>query len=77
MFYCDKCGWVKGWPIKQVMSSFGPCEICEETVVCNDIPSGFLCSDPPRIPIDASSEFMRKLQEHIAKMETHGIHRPA
>jgi len=41
MFYCDKCGNKRGWPISAVRP-LEACEVCEIVVVCNDTPSKLL-----------------------------------
>jgi len=41
MFYCDECGRKKGWPIGMLKSK-GPCEICHQEAICNEVPSGQL-----------------------------------
>lgn len=47
MFYCNPCGTQKGWPTDTLMQSHGPCEICETTAICNDVPSQELPSKLP------------------------------
>ena len=42
MFYCNDCGYKKGWPTDSFSRSRGPCECCGETAICNDIKSGDL-----------------------------------
>ena len=42
MFYCDKCGNERGWPVGVRGRSVGPCEICGATSDCNDVPSAHL-----------------------------------
>ena len=42
MFYCNKCGKKNGWPTDTLTKSEGPCEICNESAVCNDVPSSQL-----------------------------------
>jgi len=53
MFYCDICAKIKGWPISALARSLGPCEICGQSSICNDVPSSQL-PDPKNqtIPID-------------------------
>ena len=41
MFYCDPCAQEHGYP-ETVMRSYGQCEICDETRVCNSRASGLL-----------------------------------
>lgn len=38
MFYCEKCREAAEWP-GSIVTSLGPCEICEEVTVCYDRPS--------------------------------------
>lgn len=45
MFYCDPCREQEGLPPTLNVKSEGPCEICGNTRVCNDVPSR-LVSDP-------------------------------
>ena len=43
MFYCDDCGRKNGWPTEfYLVRSIGPCEVCEETHACYDVPSSHL-----------------------------------
>ena len=42
MFYCDSCGTKKGWLTDTCFKSMGPCEICGEVLVCNDVSSKYL-----------------------------------
>ena len=42
MFFCDKCAEKNGWTKSFLFKSHGLCEICNETAVCNDVPSKFL-----------------------------------
>lgn len=46
MFYCDPCAEPRGWPTDTLMTSYGACEICRKTGVCNDVPSRFLPMPP-------------------------------
>lgn len=39
MFYCDPCGRKRGWPVERGFKSSGPCEICGDRALCNDVPS--------------------------------------
>jgi hypothetical protein len=41
MFFCNKCAEECGWN-ESLVKSFGPCEICGESTVCNDVPSRLL-----------------------------------
>jgi len=47
MFYCDGCGKKNGWP-EGFSKSYGPCEVCGKTRLCNDVPSSQL--PEPRRP---------------------------
>lgn len=38
MFYCDICADKRRWP-NWGIKSFGVCEICNETALCNEVPS--------------------------------------
>lgn len=42
MFYCNKCGEKRDWPIDASLRSTGTCEICGKFMNCNDIPSRYL-----------------------------------
>lgn len=35
MFYCNKCADKKNWP-RTMAKSYGNCEVCGKTAVCND-----------------------------------------
>lgn len=41
MFFCDECRKKKNWP-ESFLKSKGPCEVCGEVRVCNDVKSSFL-----------------------------------
>lgn len=41
MFYCDTCAEERGWP-ETMAQSYGRCEVCKYTAVCNDMPSRYL-----------------------------------
>lgn len=45
MFYCDPCAQKYGWPMT-LRQSHGKCEMCEDTTLCNDIPSRLLPDKP-------------------------------
>jgi len=42
MFYCEKCRVKNKWPLSPGFRSFGPCEVCQKTLPCYDVPSGAL-----------------------------------
>jgi hypothetical protein len=43
MFYCDPCAEHNDWPNMDFLpTSFGKCEMCEDTAVCYDVPSRYL-----------------------------------
>lgn len=43
MFYCESCSKKNEWPYDFWMSqSRGPCECCDKTAVCVDVPSSTL-----------------------------------
>jgi len=42
MFYCNECGKKEGWPEDTLFKSFGPCEICKVSQICNDVQSKYL-----------------------------------
>lgn len=42
MFYCTSCAEKNGWPLSTLHVSYGRCEICRETDICNDVPSRLL-----------------------------------
>jgi len=41
MFYCNNCADKNGYP-KSFFKSYGSCEICNETAVCNNYKSSLL-----------------------------------
>lgn len=41
MFYCDKCRKKMSWP-EGFSKSYGPCELCGKTSVCNEVHSKHL-----------------------------------
>lgn len=41
MFYCDPCAKEHGYP-ETIMRSYGQCEICDESAVCNSRASALL-----------------------------------
>jgi hypothetical protein len=43
MFYCAACREKHGYP-ESILKSYGPCEICGNTAVCDDVPSSVLSS---------------------------------
>lgn len=55
MFYCNPCAKPRGWPESEFMRSYGPCEICGKTALCNDVPSRFL-PIPPKEVRDATEQ---------------------
>lgn len=56
MFYCDDCAKKCEWP-ESFGRSTGPCEICGQVRVCNDLPSSQLPDrKPSRLPEGASSK---------------------
>jgi hypothetical protein len=42
MFYCDSCGLDRHWPTETLVRSRGRCELCDNTRLCNDVPSAQL-----------------------------------
>ncbi len=38
MFYCDECREKRKWP-ESMHKSYGKCELCGKTSMCNDVPS--------------------------------------
>lgn len=51
MFYCNKCGIKRDWPVWTMARSSGQCEICKEKrIMCNDVPSYQLPSATPEMP---------------------------
>lgn len=41
MFYCDPCAKKYEWP-ETLTISYGPCEMCDKTAACNEMPSRLL-----------------------------------
>ena len=41
MFFCNKCAEENGWN-ESLCKSYGPCEMCGESALCNDVPSSCL-----------------------------------
>jgi len=52
MFYCEECRVKHGWP-QGISKSFGPCEMCNKCVECNDVPSSAL--PPSKVNQDADN----------------------
>lgn len=57
MFYCDDCARKAEWPYS-IVKSKGPCEICEENVLCNDYPSKYI----PKAKIKMTKENVKALK---------------
>lgn len=55
MFYCKPCGDERDWPTGTFSQSYGPCELCRQRAVCDDVPSSYLPT-PRRAPIQATIE---------------------
>lgn len=56
MYYCESCRVANAWP-ESPFRSYGPCEVCDQTAACNDMPSRALPTppaplDPERIAAD-------------------------
>jgi hypothetical protein len=65
MFYCDPCGNKRGWPFGW-FKSLGPCEICHQTRLCGDVPSGALPVPAAREPMYVMpSDLQRELGEYL------------
>jgi hypothetical protein len=45
VFFCDPCAKRKDWP-ESMFKSVGPCEVCGNTRMCNEVHSGAL---PPPV----------------------------
>lgn len=45
MFYCDSCAIKNGWNMT-LFKSMGPCEVCNETKACSDLPCKKLTEEP-------------------------------
>lgn len=41
MFYCNPCAKENDWP-ETITCSFGPCEVCGNSSICNEMPSKLL-----------------------------------
>lgn len=41
MFYCDECRRKANWP-ESIFKSRGPCEVCGNMAICNDVPTKYL-----------------------------------
>lgn len=41
MFYCSECAKKNDWP-ETFGQSYGPCELCKQTALCNDMSSSEL-----------------------------------
>jgi hypothetical protein len=41
MFFCDSCADKNGW-WQSLGRSYGPCEVCKEKALCNEVPSSLL-----------------------------------
>lgn len=49
MFYCEACRVKWRWP-EGFSRSYGPCEMCDSTGPCHDVPSRFLPDPEPPLP---------------------------
>ncbi len=45
MFYCEDCSKKNKWPAS-LAKSYGQCECCGKTAICNDVPSCQLSETP-------------------------------
>lgn len=52
MFYCDRCAHRRGWR-RTIFRSTGPCELCQRTQDCSDMPSKFLPLPDKRMQVKA------------------------
>ena len=74
MFYCPECARKKNWP-ESLSRSHGPCELCNRTTLCFDMPSRLLPlppePQPPRLTVTVDAGDLQYLLGHVAD-EIHG-----
>jgi len=61
MFYCKECQKERNWP-ESMLISFGPCEICNKTGECYDVPSKYL--PMPQFSDEERDEINETLKRH-------------
>lgn len=49
MFFCEKCRKKRNWP-DSIGKSYGRCEVCGQSTLCNDVPSCALPTPPSPKP---------------------------